>query len=115
MWRNTALILIFALVSACIEHVPDYSSLADAETREQLKSRFGEPDLIQSGKYQPDVVSLNEPPLRYTEFEYWEYISTNDGEIGRAFFSFYVNKLTSEEMLGDMNWLSDEELSFISR
>ena len=107
--RATSLVLLL-LVSSCGEQIPEYSNLLETRTREEMRDRFGAPDSIRSGKYQVDVVSRNEPQLLYTEYEYWEYLSMKDGEIGTAFFSFYFNEDETVELLGHWNWLSEEAI-----
>ena len=107
--QSAKLIVICILVSSCGESVPEHSDLLSATTREELRDRFGEPDRIRSGKYQSDVSSLNEPPVLYTDFEYWEYVSTNEGTLGRSYFSFYFNSEEADELLGDWNWISTED------
>lgn len=109
-WSSASLLLLIS-ITACAEPLPQYRDLAQASTRKELREKFGEPDFIRSGNYQPDVVSLNDPPLIYTHFEYWEYLSSNNGESGKAFFSFYTNEHNTEELLGDKNWLSDADLN----
>lgn len=109
VWKSASLISISILLSSCNEQVPGHSDLLEATSRTELRERFGEPDFIRGGKYQPDVSNLNDPPLLYTDFEYWEYISTNEGMLGRTYFSFYFNEDESVELLGDWNWISNED------
>ena len=109
MWRSARLIGIFALIVSCGEEVPIHSELISAASRSELRESFGEPDRIRTGKYQPDVTGSNEPPVIYTDFEYWEYISTKDGDLGRTYFTFYINADETEELLGDWNWISVDD------
>ena len=110
MRLRTTLIPLLFLVSSCGEQIPEYSDLLEPNTREEMRDRFGAPDSIRSGKYPVDVVSRNEPQLLYSDYEYWEYISTKDGELGTAFFTFYLSEDKTVELLGDRNWLSEEEI-----
>ena len=109
MWRSAKLIGFCTLVSSCTGDIPEHSDLLGATTRNELREIFGEPDRIRSGKYQPDVIGPNDPPLLYTEFAYWEYVSTNDGSLGRTYFSFYFDSEETVELLGDWNWIGVEE------
>ena len=111
MKRSAAAFLIIALIEACSAIAPRYSELVGASSREELKSRFGEPDFVRRGRNFTDVRSIGEPSVnaQYPDIEIWEYISTRDGEPGRAYFRFGVNNQTGEEVLGDRNWIGDPD------
>lgn len=109
MWKSASILAITILLSSCTQQIPEHSELLEATTRNELQSRFGEPATIRGGNYQPDVIGPNEPALLYEKFEYWEYISTNDGILGKTYFSFYFDEEETVELLGDWNWISDED------
>lgn len=105
--RTVAAITVFILTSCAV--IPEYEDLIEVTTREGLKEKFGEPDSIRTGKYMPDVTSFRDPSIVFTEFEYWEYVSTKNDETGKTFFYFYLNKEKEMELLDGRHWLSDEE------
>lgn len=106
--RCLTVICISTLLSCAV--VPEYKVLAEAATREELKSTFGNADLIRKGEYLPDVISFRDPSILFTEFEVWEYVATKQGKTGRAYFHFYLNREKKLELLNGRYWRSDESL-----
>lgn len=108
MWKSAILILL--LLVGCNASLPSFKELSQAQTREKLRNRIGEPDFIRSGGNYADVRSVDEPSInnRFPAIEVWEYNSVRNGVPGRAYFWFGVNDQTGDEVLGDKNWIADE-------
>lgn len=103
--------MVTILVTACGNVAPSYNDLIEADTREELRNRFGEPDSIRTSPNFTDVASPGEPPIssQYPTIEIWEYESIRKGVLGKAYFWFGVNNRTGNEILGDRNWISDND------